>query len=367
MLNLDQIQEMQDPYNIMIESLGSKDNKRKYPKLLGRFLKLIPPAIYSDNGIPCPNNDDLKSMISSFVRLASKDQVLVKNIIASFIKEEKALVESGCLNPNTVPNHIKPIHALLDAAGIAIHWKSLSKQYPRPRISEDRAYTKEELQRMIEASANITDKLIIEMFSSGGFRLEAWNYFIWKDVQFFQNDDGSYRGAALLVYRGDPESYWTFITPEACRTLSTYKDLWKSQHGRYPSPDDPILKSPKYENIRRLNAFGVKRRLDRAAKRIGLRQPLLEGRRRHEIPLDHGFRKYFNTMMRRAKVNYLDKEDMMGHSVGLEKHYERYEEADFERFPEYHKAIPYLTISDIEMTIPQSTYDKDYLMGKYIK
>ena len=52
--------------------------------------------------------------------------------------------------------------------------------------------------------------------------------------------------------------------------------------------------------------------------------------------------------MRRAKVSYLDKEDMLGHSTGLEKHYERYEEGDFERFTEYQKAIPFLTISDEE-------------------
>jgi len=32
--------------------------------------------------------------------------------------------------------------------------------------------------------------------------------------------------------------------------------------------------------------------------------------------------------------------------VGLEKHYERYQEEDFERFPEYQKAISFLTISD---------------------
>ena len=82
--------------------------------------------------------------------------------------------------------------------------------------------------------------------------------------------------------------------------------------------------------------------------KIGLRPPLKDGKRRHEIPLDHGFRKYFNTMMRRAKVNYLDKEDMMGHSTGLEKHYERYQEEDFERFSEYQKAIPFLIISDQE-------------------
>ena len=67
-----------------------------------------------------------------------------------------------------------------------------------------------------------------------------------------------------------------------------------------------------------------------------------------DAAIDHGFRKYFNTMMRRAKVDYLDKEDMMGHKVGLESHYERYNEEDFERFPEYRKAVPFLTVSDEE-------------------
>ena len=38
-------------------------------------------------------------------------------------------------------------------------------------------------------------------------------------------------------------------------------------------------------------------------------------------------------------LDYLDKEDMMGHKVGLEKHYEKYQEEDFERFPEYQKAF----------------------------
>jgi len=109
-----------------------------------------------------------------------------------------------------------------------------------------------------------------------------------------------------------------------------------------------LIKAVRYPVVRRLNAFGVKRRLQKIVGKIGLRPPLKDGKRRHEIPLDHGFRKYFNTMMRRAKVNYLDKEDMMGHSTGLEKHYERYQEEDFERFPEYEKAILFLTIFDAE-------------------
>ena len=75
---------------------------------------------------------------------------------------------------------------------------------------------------------------------------------------------------------------------------------------------------------------------------------MIPGKKRYEVQLDHGFRKYFNTMLRRAKVDFADKEDMMGHKVALESSYERYEEADFERFAEYQKAIPFLTIDDSE-------------------
>lgn len=309
-------------------------------------MKLIPSELFGEAKIP--NCQQVGTLARSFVMLARKDPSLAQNIIAEYIKEEKKLVAAKELNPNTLPNHIKPIKSLLDANGIPIHWKSLHKLFPREQKTEDRAYTKEELQRMMEVVPSITDKLIIQMYSSGGFRLGAWDYFTWKDVTFFKNIDGSYKGAALRVYGGDPESYWTFITPEACKTLETYKEAWKSQTGKYPKDNDPLIMSIKFRGIRRLNAKGVRKRMDKIVTKIGLRPPLVAGKKRHEIPLDHGFRKYFNTMMRRAKVNYLDKEDMMGHTTGLEKHYERYNEEDYERFSEYQKAIPFLTISDTE-------------------
>ena len=347
-ISIENIKEREDPYQRFIDSLRNKESRRKYPRLLHKFLKLIPNKIYEDSLGNQPNDQEVSTLANCFVNLAKKDPTLAHNIVAAFIKEEKKLVESGELNPNTLPNHVKPIRTLLDSNAVPIHWKSLHKLYPRPKNTEDRAYTREELQRMIEASPEITDKLIIELFSSGGFRLEAWDYFTWKDVVFFKNNDGTYKGAALLVYRGDPESYWTFISPEACQTLDHYREVWKSEIMRYPKPDEPLIKTVRFPVVRRLNALGVRRRIQKIVHKIGLRPPLQEGKKRHQVPLDHGFRKYFNTMMRRAKVNYLDKEDMMGHSVGLERHYERYQEEDFERFPEYQKAIPFLTISDSE-------------------
>lgn len=348
-ISFDDIHKASDPYQTFLDSIKSPDTLRRYRNFLNEFLKLIPSKIYQDVLKKLPENREPKTLASYFLELAKTNPEIAGKIISQFVKNQVELVKNGQMSPNTLPNHVKPIKAFLDSNNVPLHWKSFYKLYPRANsAADDRAYTREELQKMIEASPDITDKLIIQMFSAGGFRLESWNYFTWKDVIFFQNRDGSYRGAALLVYRGDPESYWTFLTPECCNTLSNYREIWRSQIGRYPKPDEPLIKAVKYPTIRRLNALGVKKRLGKVVKAIGLRPPLPPGKKRHEVPLDHGFRKYFNTMMRRAKVNYLDKEDMMGHQVGLERHYERYQEEDFERFPEYQKAIPFLTISEQE-------------------
>lgn len=258
-------------------------------------MKVIPEDLFKEEG-HAPVCQEVGTLARCFAGLAKKNPDLAKNIIAEYIKEEKKLVAENKLNPNTIPNHVKPIKSLLDANGIPIHWKSLHKMFPREQKSDDRAYTKEELQRMIEVCSDITDKVIIQIFSSGGFRLGAWDYFSWKDVIFFKNPDGTYKGAALLVYRGDPESYWTFITPEACKTLEIYRESWKAQTGKYPSPDDPLVKAVKFLGIRRLNMKGVRQRVNVIVTKIGLRPPLVSGRKRHEVALDHGFRKYFNTI-----------------------------------------------------------------------
>ena len=347
-ITLDKINKRNDPYQLFLDSIRNPSTKRRYENLLYTFLKLIPNQLYLDSIRKEPKDREPKTLAMFFVELARKDQDIASNVIAAFIKEDKKRVEQGEISSQTLPNHTKPIKVLLDANRVPIHWKSLNRLMPRRESkTKDRAYTREEIKKMLEVANDITDKVIILLFSSGGFRLEAWDYFTWKDVIFFKDGD-SYKGAALLIYSGDPESYWTFVTPEACRALELYRENWKADIGVYPRPDDPLIKSVRYPVIRRLNQKGVRKRMDKIVHDIGLRPRLLPDKKRHEVQLDHGFRKYFNTMLRRAKVDYLDKEDMMGHFVGLEKHYERYQEEDFERFPEYQKAIPFLTVSDEE-------------------
>ncbi len=338
----------EDVYSNFLDYMKSPETRRMYIRNLRIFLNLIPTKIFEEYLGESPKSREIEDLSTSFARLAKKDIAATKQIIKSYIKETKKEVEAGKISPNTVKNRIKPIKALLSANEIDVSWSMINKMFPREVRSEDRAYSKKEIQSMLEHSTDVIDKLIILMFSSAGFRLEAWDYFCWKDIVFFPDGNNGNKGAGLRVYRGDPEEYWTFITPEACNILLLYKEEWKSRFLRYPKDEDPLIASTRFDIPKRLHYKGVRARVDKIVTKIGLRDQQKKGKRRYEVKLDHGFRKYFNTMLRRAKVDYLDKEDMMGHKIGLEKYYERYQEEDFERFPEYQKAIPFLTISDEE-------------------
>jgi hypothetical protein len=60
---------------------------------------------------------------------------------------------------------------------------------------------------------------------SGGFRLGAWDYLRWKHIKSIINEKGEVIAAKVLVYPGDYEEYYTFITPEAYNALTEWMDF----------------------------------------------------------------------------------------------------------------------------------------------
>lgn len=128
-ISMDAIEEQQDPYQMFLNSLKNYDVKRKYPKFLQKFLRLIPGEAYRKALGKIPMCQEVGTLANAFVSLAKKDPSLATRIIIAYVKEDNKLVSEGKLSPNTVPNHIKPIKTLLDAGGVAIHWKTIYKMY----------------------------------------------------------------------------------------------------------------------------------------------------------------------------------------------------------------------------------------------
>lgn len=339
-------------YQNFVDSIRDKQTLRKYDSYLDLFLQLIPNSIFKKYLNYEPLSRGKVDLAVSFTNLAQNNVKAAKAIIGAYVRDLKKQHEEKKIAPATIKNRLKPIKALLKSNDVEISWYLVNRSLPKIGKSKDRAYTRAELQSMMVQAIDLTDKVIITTASSSGIRVESWNFFTWSDlVIFYEKDEVTPKGGALRVYHGDMEEYWTHITPEACRVWILYKEEWKKRFLNYPKPNDPLLTQVRRSRITRLGLEGVKARVTNIAEAIGMRPPLKDGQRRHEVMIDHGFRKYHNTSCRRAKVDYADKEELQGRSPGAqESSYERYIEEDFERFAEYQKAIPELTISDVERT-----------------
>jgi len=172
-ISLKNIAEVEDPYHAFVDSIKNSETLRKYDRRLEHFLKLVPNSLYLEHLVESPDDDSKEILSKYFVRLAENNSKLTQNIVAAFIKEVRKKVEEGIMSPNTFPNYIKPIRRLLDANSVPLHWKSLQRLYPRGSISKDRAYQREELQKMLDVAIDLTDKVIITLGSSVGFRKES--------------------------------------------------------------------------------------------------------------------------------------------------------------------------------------------------
>ena len=67
--------------------------------------------------------------------------------------------------------------------------------------------------------------------ASSGIRLGAWDYLCWKDIQPIERQ-GKVAAAKIIVYAGDDEEYFSFMTSEA------YDELQKWMQYRQDSGED---------------------------------------------------------------------------------------------------------------------------------
>jgi integrase len=188
---------------------------------------------------------------------------------------------------------------------------------------------------------------------SSGIRIAAWDYLQWKHVLPITNDNGEIVAARLLVYAGDPEEYYSFLTPEAYNSLKDWMDF-RSSYGENISGETWVMRDIwQTTNITyganlglatcpiKLKSSGIKRLLERALWEQGLRHPLSKGVRRHEWKAAHGFRKYYKSHAEQV-MKPINVEITMGHNIGLSESY--YRPTRQEVLQDYLKAVDNLTI-----------------------
>lgn len=216
----------------------------------------------------------------------------------------------------------------------------------------DRAYTHNEIQRILNVS-DLRTRVIIGLMDSAGLRVGAITELKLRNLEKIES---CYK---VTVYEGSKEQYYSFVTPESASFIDAYLQ-YRTQASEKITPDSYLIRGQ--FDITDMDQVRNKSRgiatetieviLNRLLLKAGVRTvDRINPYKRKQVARAHGFRKFFTTQMIKSKVNYENRLMMEGHSLGITDHYARIDVQD--NFTEYQKAIDNLTIDPANRLLKQ--------------
>jgi integrase len=271
-----------------------------------------------------------------------------------FLEYQKKRSARGEILPTTIPNYYKAAKLFCVMNDIVLNWQKIARGVPyQNRAAADRPPSRDEIMKLLDYPDKRIKPIILTMISSG-IRLGSWDEMKWKHIEPMEDSEGNIIAAKLVVYPGDKEEYYTFLTPEAYNALMEWMD-YRRTHGETICGDSWVMRDiwqtseRSYgayfglaENPRQLKSLGIKSLIERAIHSQGLWKPLSEGNRRREWKGVHGFRKFFKTQTELV-MKSINVEVCIGHNIGVSKSY--YKPTTKEVLEDYMKAIDLLTIN----------------------
>jgi hypothetical protein len=150
----------------------------------------------------------------------------------------------------------------------------------------------------------------------------------------------------LVVYNGEPERYFTFITPECYLAIEKYLEF-RRDNGEELGRNSPLFRD-KFDpvnglcnsNVEPMTAPAIRQYYNRLLYSIGIRK---EMKRRHEFSV-HGFRKWYKTRCELGGMMPINVEILMSHSVGISDSY--YRPTESELLADYLRVVDLISIND---------------------
>jgi hypothetical protein len=203
------------PVDFAFMSVRSPTTKKQYPRRLKRFFDYL-----------SLEGNTVEEQAKIFLARAKiEPEFWVEDSILSYLdhNKERVLVTKE-IEAGTLLNLYQPIvifckrhkHSL----PTTIDWDMISESLPQAkRAANDRSPTTEEIKKLVEYPDRAIKPIVYTMCSSG-IRLGAWDYLRWKHVIPKTNEKtGEIIAAKLIVYAGEYDEYFSFITPEAYNSL----------------------------------------------------------------------------------------------------------------------------------------------------
>ena len=302
------MQKLEQEIELFFNSIKSKETRIKYSSYLKKYLEI--------------------TEIDTTSLLSEKDPRTIERQIIDFINKMK----NEGKNWGAIHNYVSMILAFYRINDIVLNTVKISKFMPEQRkVKKDRSYTHEEISKMLEISDERT-RVVILLSASTGMRIGAIPSLRIRNVDNYK----------ITVYENDKEEYFTFMTPECKEAIDSYIDM-RSRYGEKINDDSFLIREQfdirdKLAIVRHkpMSRETLQWKLKDIAKRSNVRSK--------QVPIAHGFRKFFTTQLVNSKLNPEIREMLLGHKIGLASAY--YRPTEQEMLDEYMKAVNELTINE---------------------
>jgi len=345
-VKVEQLESDPNPWTLYLYAMKSPVTRDKYQKRLGKFFDFI--------RLEGAKTED-KSIV--FVEMARKHGNWAFNNIIRFIQFQNSRVIQKEISGATVRNYVKSIKLFCDMADLPVAWKKITRGLPRGRrYADDRIPTIEELTKLLQYPDRRI-KAIVYTMASSGIRLGAWDYLRWGDIRPIEID-GKVVAAKIIVYAGEDDEYFSFISLEAFNELQNWMKYRESSgelinHNSWLMRDLWDTRVPQGRGLathpKKLASLGIKRLMERAIWAQHLRKKLEPGKKRHPYQANHSLRKWFKTRCEMSGMKPINVEKLMNHSCGISDNYYRITEAEI--LQDYLKAVDLLTINSDKLIL----------------
>jgi hypothetical protein len=153
----------------------------------------------------------------------------------------------------------------------------------------------------------------------------------WGDIRPIERD-GKIVAAKIIVYAGEDDEYFSYISAETWNELVNWMNYRKNS-GEIINEDSSLMRDLWDTRVaqgrglvtrpKKLASLGVKRLIERAIWAQGLRKKLENGKKRHPYQANHSLRKWFKTRCEIAGMKPINIETLLSHSTGISNSYYR--------------------------------------------
>jgi integrase len=345
----------------LLKHLQKQSDQQRYTKTfidsLSRSLYTKKNYLYSLNnycqwlGIADPNKLITKDLLTSTKAVNQVEDKIIEYI--TFLKNCNQSYNSINLRLAAITHFYTINRVNLNKTYIS-KFKPINKKVR----NNDKAYTHKQIERLLDSAVTERDKVIVLLMASAGLRIGALPSLTIGNLSKvyppgYPSGSHIYK---IVVYDKEPEQYYTFTTFELAEAIDNYLE-YRKRNGEELKPEAPLLRNHFDSNSKGAMAAAANEQkfmghrsfhntIHRMLVRAGLKVVRSwEKRELFEIMASHGLRKFCITQMKKAKVDFNDREVLVGHkqSRGLDVNYDRSTEED--RLQEYLKAVELLTIS----------------------